>query len=89
MTLKQIEAVYEGGVLRPLQPVELPESEHVTLTITTSDKGRSARDWAVVEMARAQTANLKRIPSIEEVRAALSVVPGSLSADLIADRGEY
>jgi predicted DNA-binding antitoxin AbrB/MazE fold protein len=87
--LKQVEAVFEGGVLRPLQPVELTESEHVTLTITTSDKGRSTRDWAVVQMARAETADLKRIPSIEEVRAALSVLSGSLSADLIADRGEY
>ena len=86
---RQIEAIYEDGVLRPLQPLDLPESEHLTVTITTSDKGDSTRDWAVVEGARAMTAHLKKIPSIEEVRAALSVIPGSLSADLIADRGEY
>jgi predicted DNA-binding antitoxin AbrB/MazE fold protein len=89
VTLKQIEAIYEGGVLRLLQPVELPESERVTVTITAPDSGGSRRDWAVVEMARAETARLKRIPSIEEVRAALSAIPGSLSAGLIADRGEY
>ena len=86
---RQIEAVYEGGVLRPLQPVDLPEFEHLTVTIMTSDKGASTRDWAIVEAAPEATADLEKIPSIEEVRAALSVRPGSLSADLIADRGEY
>jgi hypothetical protein len=39
-------------------------------------------------MARTATAGLKKIPSIEELRAALSVIPGSLSAELMADRGE-
>ena len=87
--VRQVDAIYEGGVLRPLQPVELPESEHVMVTIATLDEVRTSRDWDVVEMALAATADLKRIPSIEEVRAALSVIPGSLSADLIADRGEY
>jgi predicted DNA-binding antitoxin AbrB/MazE fold protein len=89
VTLRSIEAIYEGGVLRPVEPLELPESEHVIVTITTSDKVHATRDWAVMEMARAETANLKNIPSIEDVRAALSAIPGSLSADLIADRGEY
>jgi predicted DNA-binding antitoxin AbrB/MazE fold protein len=86
--LRQIEAIYEGGVLRPLQPVDLPESARVAVTIATSDKGRSTRDWEIVERARAETASLE-IPSIEDVRSALSVIPGSLSADLIADRGDY
>ena len=85
----QVRAIYEGGLLRLLEPVELPESEQVTVTIATSDEGRSTRDWSVVEMARAATANLRKIPSLEEVRAALSVIPGSMSADVIADRGEY
>ena len=87
--IRQIEAICEGGILRPLLPVELSESEHVTLTISTSDEGRSTRDWAIVGMARVATADLKRIPSIEEVRSALSTIPDSFSAELIADRGEY
>ena len=29
----QVEAIYENGVFRPLQPVELPEQKHVTVTI--------------------------------------------------------
>ncbi|MCI0464596.1 MAG: DUF104 domain-containing protein [Gemmataceae bacterium] len=29
----QLEAVYENGVFRPLQPVRLPEQQRVTVTI--------------------------------------------------------
>jgi hypothetical protein len=28
-----LEAVYENGVFRPLQPVQLPEQTHVTVTV--------------------------------------------------------
>jgi predicted DNA-binding antitoxin AbrB/MazE fold protein len=31
---RQLEAVFEHGVLRPLQPLTLPEMQHVLLTIT-------------------------------------------------------
>ena len=30
---KTIEAVYENGVFRPLEPVALPEGEHVYVTV--------------------------------------------------------
>jgi predicted DNA-binding antitoxin AbrB/MazE fold protein len=31
---RQVEAVYERGVLRPLEPLSLPEQQHVFVTIT-------------------------------------------------------
>jgi predicted DNA-binding antitoxin AbrB/MazE fold protein len=31
-----IEAIYEHGVFRPLQPVQIPELEHVSLVVTES-----------------------------------------------------
>ena len=34
---KQIEAVYENGVLRPVQPIDLPEGEHLSLILITRD----------------------------------------------------
>jgi len=34
---KQIEAVYENGVLRPVHPIELPEGEHLDLILITRD----------------------------------------------------
>ena len=35
----QIEAVFEDGVFRPLQPVQLPEHHRVTLLLSASDTG--------------------------------------------------
>lgn len=32
---KQIEAVYENGVLRPVHPVNIPEGEHLQLIVIT------------------------------------------------------
>jgi predicted DNA-binding antitoxin AbrB/MazE fold protein len=31
-----IQAIYENGVFRPLQPVQLPEKSHVELTVQAS-----------------------------------------------------
>lgn len=35
---KQIEAVYENGVLRPTQPINVPEGEHVQLILVTREQ---------------------------------------------------
>lgn len=32
---KQIEAVYENGVLRPVHPINIPEGEHLQLIVIT------------------------------------------------------
>jgi predicted DNA-binding antitoxin AbrB/MazE fold protein len=32
--VRQLEAIFEQGVLRPLEPLSLPEKQHVLLTIT-------------------------------------------------------
>jgi hypothetical protein len=37
-----LEAVYENGVFRPLQPVALPEHRRVTLTIVEGEPGEEA-----------------------------------------------
>jgi hypothetical protein len=44
---------------------------------------------AVVERARLEVAKLGTAPTIEEVRAALVSIPGSLSHDVIAERVDY
>jgi predicted DNA-binding antitoxin AbrB/MazE fold protein len=33
MSMTQLEAVFENGVFRPLQPVRLPENQRVTVTV--------------------------------------------------------
>jgi predicted DNA-binding antitoxin AbrB/MazE fold protein len=36
--MKEIEAVYEHGVIRPLQPLELPEGSHLDLIVITHEQ---------------------------------------------------
>lgn len=42
----QMEAVYENGVFRPLQPVQLAEHQRVTVTIAAADACAAAVDSA-------------------------------------------
>lgn len=84
---KSIQAVYEKGVLRPLEPLHLTENERVRLTIAngTEDAGEELLDTEYLA-ACAQEAD----PTItlEAVRQALSKIPGSLTDDFIAERDE-
>jgi len=86
---QKVEAVYENGVFRPLEPVSLKEAEQVTLTISDPSVGRSRRDLDIVERARKEVAAFGTVPSIEELRSALAVIPGNLSEDVIRERGDY
>ena len=87
--IHDVEAVYEHGVLRPLRPLSLSERQQVRLTISDAPAQAPERDMAAVERARLEVAQLGTAPTIEEVRAALASIPGSLSHDVIAERGEY
>ena len=87
--IQQVEAVYEHGVLRPLEPLALTESQRVKLTISDSSSGRSQRDLMLVERARTEIAARQALPTIEEVRFLLASIPGSLSQDVIEERGDY
>jgi len=86
---QKVEAVYENGLLRPLKPLSLKEAEHVTLTISDAPSDFSRRDLDVVERARKELAGFGKVPSIDELRAALAVIPGNLSEDVVRDRGDY
>ena len=41
---RQIEAVYENGVLRPVDPIDLPEGQHLQLILVTSDIEQAAQN---------------------------------------------
>jgi predicted DNA-binding antitoxin AbrB/MazE fold protein len=84
--IQQVEAVYEHGVLRPLEPVSLTESQRVKLTI--SEAGRTQRDAEFLEWVQAEVASMQHVPSLEEVQQIMSKIPGSLAADFIAEREE-
>ena len=84
--IKQVDAVYERGVLRPLEPLSLAESQRVTLTISDPVAGRSRRDTEFLERVRAEVAAMPHIPALEQVQQALSKIPGSLTEDFSAER---
>ncbi len=80
------EAVYENGVLRPLESLTLANHQHVLVTISNS--GAPIDDIAECfepdEWEFAQHDDI----SLAEVRRALSSIPESLADAVIASRDE-
>jgi predicted DNA-binding antitoxin AbrB/MazE fold protein len=80
-----LSAVYEDGVLRPLEP--LPLAEHQQVKVTVSDVSVDPADaWIDHEYIASIDAIAESEPTLEEVRRGLSKVPGSLSDDIRAER---
>jgi predicted DNA-binding antitoxin AbrB/MazE fold protein len=82
---KQIDAVYENGVLRPLEPLELEEQQRVRITI---ENGDPLADLIDTEFEAWCARESKDAPSIEKAREILSKARGSLSDIIIAERDE-
>jgi predicted DNA-binding antitoxin AbrB/MazE fold protein len=80
---QQIEAVYENGILRPSQTLGLAEHERVRITITSDDRD----DLLDEEFGTEQV--LSGVPSLEDVRLALSSIQGSMDDAINELRGEY
>jgi predicted DNA-binding antitoxin AbrB/MazE fold protein len=87
--IQHVEAIYERGVLRPLKPLPLAESQRVSLTISDSAASdsaspRSLADSEFLDAIRAEAVTLRAVPSLEEVQRTMSKIPGSLVEDFIA-----
>lgn len=83
---KRLEAVYENGVLRPLEPLDLPEHQPVTVVVSEEPVTSPEEEWLDVECWQQCAAEADESISLEAVREALSKIPGSLTADFIAER---
>lgn len=77
-------AVYENGVLKPLEP--LPLKEHQRVTVTVSDTAERWLDQAYMEKVKKDVAASTPARSLDEVRQALSKIPGNLSDEIRAER---
>ena len=81
----KLQAIYEGGVLRPVEPLALEEHQLVNVIILDD---LTADD----ELAFAPPESFKPLAdhavTLEGVRDALSRIPGSLDADFAAERDE-
>jgi predicted DNA-binding antitoxin AbrB/MazE fold protein len=81
---RRVTAVYENGILRPLEP--LPLKEHQRVTVTVFDLAERWLDQEYMESVRKDVAAMGPAPSLEEVRRALSKISGNLSDDIRAER---
>jgi predicted DNA-binding antitoxin AbrB/MazE fold protein len=83
--VRTLSAVYENGVLRPLE--SLPLKEHQQVSVTVSDASDDAADaWLDHEYMAATDALQESEPTLDEVRRILSKIPGNLSDDIRAER---
>jgi predicted DNA-binding antitoxin AbrB/MazE fold protein len=83
---REIEAIYEDGVLRPLEKLSLRPKQRVFLRIDEAP-GAAAdlEDKSFESYCRAEgDPNI----TLEEVRQALAAIPGSLSEACSAERDE-
>jgi predicted DNA-binding antitoxin AbrB/MazE fold protein len=81
--MHKLQAVYEGGVLRPTEA--LPLEEHQVVSIIVLDEQSGSEEF---ESARRFEALADRSIDRSTVRSALSKIPGSLDAEFAAERNE-
>ena len=86
----QVDAVYENGVLRPLQPLDLREHERVIVSVVkvTTTSARSRLDAEFIDRIRSGLPDTAATPGLEEVRKRLAKIPESMAAEISAERGE-
>jgi predicted DNA-binding antitoxin AbrB/MazE fold protein len=82
---KTLAAVYENGVLRPLEPLLLREQQRVTVTVEES-VDNSADPWVDHDYHASLEAWDEPEPTLDEVRKALSTISGKLSDAVRAER---
>ncbi len=81
-----IPAIFEDGVLRPLEKLSLRQNQRVVLRIDeVPEGGAELDDKGFLEYCRAEgDPNV----TLEEVREALVVIPGSMTVACSAERDE-
>ena len=81
-----VEAIYDDGVLRPLEKLSLRPQQRVLLRIDEApDAAVEIEDQAFLTYCLAEG---DPNDSLEEVRQALAVIPGSLTEACSAERDE-
>ncbi len=85
---KQVEAIYENGVLRPLEPLTLNEHQRVTVTIAEAaeDPMTAYLDHEYLETVRKEVQRVEQIPSRSQILQITSRDPESWSEAVTAER---
>ena len=87
---RRVEAVYENGMLRPLEPLPLEEHQHVTVVISEARAApeRSRLDADYLAAVRAEVAAMGPIPTLEEIHKITAKDPSSWAEAISAEREE-
>jgi predicted DNA-binding antitoxin AbrB/MazE fold protein len=81
-----VDAIYENGVLRPLETLVLPQNQRVTLQIDLPGQpADEMEDKGFMEYCRSEG---DPAITLDEVRKALGVIPGSMTEACAAERDE-
>jgi len=85
---RTLEAVYENGLLRPLEPLSLREHQRVVVTVSEVAVGPAEPqlDREYLDSLKKHGAGKGPKPSLQEVRRALAAIPGNLSDYIRAER---
>jgi predicted DNA-binding antitoxin AbrB/MazE fold protein len=80
--IQQLEAVWQGSVSRPLQPLDWQENQKVSLMLqATADE-----ELLDTEYIRYCEANADDSITLEKIRKALASISGSMTDDFIEER---
>ena len=82
--MQKLRAIYEGGVLRPIEPLRLDEHQLVSVIILDD----LANDELAFEPPERFESLADHSVSLEAVRQTLAKIPGSLDADFAAERDD-
>jgi predicted DNA-binding antitoxin AbrB/MazE fold protein len=92
---KPFQAVYEAGVLKPLEPLALAERQLVSLVVAqpndavSADHAAGHEDWIDRDaLAVAEREGEGAVP-LEQLHEQLKSISGSLSDVVISERGDY
>jgi predicted DNA-binding antitoxin AbrB/MazE fold protein len=78
---KKVNAIYENGVLRPLESLGLAERERMAVIVYSSHE----EDWVGVEDVHLSAAWADESARLEAMRGVLKKIPASLTTDIIAE----
>jgi predicted DNA-binding antitoxin AbrB/MazE fold protein len=91
--MKRLKAIYEGGMLKPLEQLPLNERQVVTLFLAEADDVDLIDEFGedVLDLDAMATADREGDTeiSLDQLRQILSSIPGSMSDVIIEERGEY
>lgn len=83
MMSQSVRAIFENGILRPLQPLQLAENARVAITVVSDSES-----WIDEDAHAAAGLDCEDIP-LETVRSLLSPIKGDFADDVIRERGDY